>query len=591
MPTISPTLIPSKAPGTLFSSLVGGDPSLNIRWLAATDPVFYEVLNRPIADVTVRQLVIAKAIDTLTVKLGYQATFPFLTAARVTNGTVELEVPQNWIWDMQASVPKKWENLRLAKIIRISGTNSITGSTYTGRLRLLFTANIKNFTNEYALLYADYNIDSYLTFQTSSLFTATNTISNPAIDVGEAATVGGQIIFKTLDTALESVQDFIGILAPANVVDLNNDSFYESPTVYEISDSVAGGGTVADDFSLVSMSHGTGLLTASAYNTIPELDSDIQSWINTFNYPFDSQAGLTSVDGIIIPKGLFREFDITAPAGDNPSSDTSGTFYPVWVSRIERVGTGSNQLRFFFSTFNVTDTATDGMPSTAAVEFAQLDLLNSFSAGEIVEIVPINNLQLQSGVNLLPFNQHFGRGHVVLSSLWDGSTTAIQDFFGAFDFIADNPPDTAYSQNNTRISSFGVSRVSKYIPTIGQARALIGSTARRTVPAYPSDINRYITEQDQGAGDTIDLETQPSITPNNAIERFGQSGSLSHRIVRLVVNADQISNSDAGFYQTQILPRLRILLGGPDSPRSPVFGDFWFNGTRLMFYNGDTWSG
>lgn len=591
MPTISPTLIPSKAPGALFSSLVGGDPSLNIRWLAATDPVFYEVLNRPIADVTVRQLVIAKAIDNLNVQLGHQASFPFLTTAKVTNGTVELDVPHNWIWDMQASIPKKWENLRLAKIIRISGTNSITGSTYTGRLRLVFTANIKNYTSEYALLYADYDIDSYLTFQTTSLLTATTTISNPAIDVGEAATVGGQIIFKTLDTQLEDVQDFLGILGPTNTVDLDNDGFYEAPTVYEISDSVAGGNTVSDDFSLVSMSHGTGLLTSSAYNSIPELDSDIQSWINTFNYPFDAQASLTSVDGIIIPKGMFREFDICAPAGDNPSGDTSGTYYPVWISRIERIGTSSSQLRFFFSTFNVTDTATGGQPSTAQVEFAQMDLISSYGPGEIVEITPINNLKLQSGVNLQPFNQHFGRGHAVLSNLWDGSTTTILDFFGAFDFIADNPPDTAFSSTNTRISSFGISRVPKYTPTIGQSRGLIGSTARRSIPIYPGDDNRYVVEQDQGAGDSIDLELQVGITPNSAIERFGQSGSLTHRIVRLVVNADQISNSDTSFYQNQILPRLRILLGGPNSPRNPVFGDFWFNGTRLMFFNGDTWSG
>lgn len=591
MPTISPTLIPSKAPGTLFSALVGGDPSLNIRWLAATDPVFYEVLNRPIADVTVRQLVIAKSIDALNVRLGHQATFPFLTIAKVTNGTVELEVPKNWIWDMQASVPRKWENMRLAKIIRISGTNTITGGVFTGRLRLVFTANIKNFTTEYALLYADYNIDSYLTFQSTSLFTATSSISNPAIDVGEAATVGGQIIFKTLDTQLEDVQDFLGILAPANTIDLDNNGFYETPTVYEVSDSVAGGNTVADDFSLVSMSHGTGLLTSSAYNTIPELDSDVQSWINTFNYPFDAQAGLTSVDGIVIPKGMFREFDICAPAGDNPTADTSGTFYPVWLSRIERIGTSSNQLRCYFSTYNVTDLATNGTPSTAAVEFAQLDLISSYGPGEIIEIVPINNLQLQSGVNLLPFNQHFGRGHVVLSSLWDGSTTAIADFFGAFDFIADNPPDTAYSQNNTRISSFGISRVPKYVPTIGQSQALIGTTAARAIPIYPNDNNRYVVEQDQGAGDTIDLESEVGITPNSAIERFGQSGSLAHRVIRLVVNADQISNSDPTFYQNQILPRLRILLGGSSTPRNPVFGDFWFNGTRLLFFNGDTWSG
>lgn len=585
MPTISPSLIPSKTPGALFDSLTGGDTSLNVRWLAATDPVFYEVLNRPIADVTVRQLVIAKAVDALNVRLGHQASFPFLGTPKITDGTTEADILSGWIWDMQASIPKKWENMRLSKIQRLAGANGGTG-TYSGKLRLIFSANLTGVSTETSLLYADYEIDSYLTYQPTRLQTVTSSIINNAVNTSESSTLSGMIIFKTLDTELTNVQAFLDLLAPQSVTDNNNDGNYDTPTTYDISDSVSGGLNVTEDFSPISLSHGTGLLTSSAYNSIPELDSNINSWLTTFNFPFDAEANLTSADGIVIPKALFREFDIAAPAGDNPSGDTSGLYYPVWVSRIERIGTTGNQLRFYFSTYNVTDTLTGGTPSTAPIEFATMDLLSDFAAGEVVEIVPIGNLQLQSGTDSGEFNQHFGRGHAVLSSLWDGTSTAVADFFNAFDFITDSPADTLFAISATRVGSFGISRTPKYTPTIGQSHALLGSTSRRAAPLPPNSGNRFVTELDQGQGDTVDLESYEGITTNAAIERYGNRGSLCHKVIRLVINADQISNSDTNFYDVQVLPRLRVLLG-----RDPQFGDFWFNGTRLMFYNGDTWSG
>ena len=138
---------------------------------------------------------------------------------------------------------------------------------------------------------------------------------------------------------------------------------------------MSGGSAVTDDYSVSVLSHGTGLLTDSTWNAIPQLDSDIQSWLTSFNYPFDATANRRSIDGITIPNGLFREFNITAPAGDQPTGDTTGTYYPVWISRIERVGSGSSQIRLYFATYNITDTETGGTPSTQTVEFATLDLL------------------------------------------------------------------------------------------------------------------------------------------------------------------------------------------------------------------------
>jgi hypothetical protein len=425
MPTINPTLIPTKAPGTIFDALTGGDTTLNVRWLTAIDPAYFEALNRPMADIVVRQLVLAKALDNIELQLGHQTLFPFLVQPQIASGSVSVDVPLQWIWDFQASLPKKWENIRLAKIKRMAGANDSTDEEFTGTLRLIFTANVEDSTTEVAIFSADYNIESTLTYQLARLVVVDDTEENAPIDASESETVSGFIIFKTLDTDLDAVQSFLELLEPSDTTDSDDDGLFDNPEVYEIVDTVAGGVSVSDDFSLAAMSHGTGLLTDSAWASIPPLDSDIQSWITSFNYPFDADANRTSSDSIQIPSGLFREFDITAPAGDQPDGDTSGTFFPVYISRIERMDETSGQLRFYFATHNVTDEEAGGSPSSAVVEFATLDLLRGGAAGDVVEIVPIDNLLLAEGDDADLFNQHFGRGHVVLSSLWDGTSADV----------------------------------------------------------------------------------------------------------------------------------------------------------------------
>lgn len=505
--------------------------------------------------------------------LGNQTLYPFLIQPKVASGTTSIEIPQQWIWDFHASLPKKWENLRLAKIKRISGENALTGE-YTGFLRLIFTANVLDSSAEVSIFSADYHINSALSYQPLRLVVLDSSEESIVIDQGEAETVAGNLIFRTLDTELEANQSFFDLVAPVDLTDLNNDGYYDNPAVYEIVDSVAGGGSITGDYSLSVLSHGTGLLTDSAWNLIPELDSDIQSWIASFNYPFDSEANRRSEDGIVIPSGLFREFNIVAPASDEPDSSSDGRSYPVWISRIQRVSSTSNQLRFYFATYAVTE-----IPSTVPVEFATLDLFSSYVAGQIVEITPYDNLFMKVGVDAASWQQGFGRGHVVLSSLWGTTTTEVADFFDAFDSLISVEFDTIYPKASTRISSFGANRVPKYIPTYGQSQALVGSSGT------PSDANRYITEADQGTGDTVDLEAQPGISSNSAIDRYGYTGALAHRVVKLIINSTNLGDS-ANFYDTHILPRLRILLG-----RDPIFGDFWYNGTRLMFFNGDTWQG
>lgn len=576
-------MVPTKAPGTLFAALTSDDTTLNIRWLKPTDPAFYEVLNRPLSDITVRQLVIAKAVDSLQIRLGHQAVFPYIIQPRVSAGTDEVDVPLGLIWDFHASLPKKWEKLRLAKIKRLSGTNGETDG-YTGWLRFIFTANVDGSETEVALFQADYQINSDLSYQQVRLGVIESPEESTVVNVGEQETVAGFIIFRTMDVEADDTQTFLDLLAPPeDQTDSDSDGFFDNPAIYEITDNTPGGVGVTDDYSLLAVSHGSGVLTDSAWNAIPELDSDIQSWITSFNYPFDAGANRTSTIGITIPSGLFREFDITAPAGDEPTGDSSGSFYPVWINRIERIGTGG-QLRFFFATYNITDEAAGGTPSTTPVEFASMDLSQSSTEGEIVEITPIDDLLLQSGA-AEEYQQHFGRGHAVLSSLWDGTASDVSDFFDSFDSIVDSPADTEFSAVATRLSSFGVSRVPKYVPTVSQSRALAGSTSRRTTPVPPSYDNRFVTEKDTGTGNQVDLESNVGITPHVAIDRYGYSGSLVHQMIKLVLNAELLG-SDPNFYDNEVLPRLQLLLG-----RDPAFGDFWYNGTRLMFFNGDSWQG
>lgn len=532
-----------------------------------------------------RQLVLAKAVDSLELSLGNQGNFPFIIQPLVASGTSSVDVPLQWLWDFHASLPQKWQNLRLAKIKRIAGENSVT-TGYDGWLRLIFTADTVGSSTEVAIYSADYQIDSVLTYQLVRLTVVDSVEESTPIDTSESSTVAGFMTFRTLDTTLTNITAFLDLLAPpTDTTDADMDGYFDTPAVYEIVDSTPGGAAVPDDFSITTLAHGTGLMTDSAFNSIPPLDSDIQTWITAFNYPFDASANLTSTAGIQIPVGLFTEFDITAPAGDLPTGDTSGLFYPVWITRIERVDTGGTQLRFYFATYNVTDTQSGGAPSTVPVEFATLDLLSSYVADEIVEIIPVANLQLQTGADAADFIQHLGRGHVKLSSLWNRTTSVVDDFFDAFDIIIDDPADTEYSQGSTRLSSFGISRVPKYVPTIGESRALRGSSSRRTIPLNPGTDNRYVSELDQGVGNQVDLEAQAGIDPSVNIDRYGNSGALAHKIVKLVINADGLGD-DPAFYADEVLPRLTILFG-----RSPAFGDYWYNGTRLMFFNGDTWQG
>lgn len=579
IPAINPGLVPTIPAGRLFTRLTT-DETLLIRWLTATDPVFSEVMNRPIADSALRTLIIAKAVDQLSSNLGHQALYPFLIQPRVGSGTDQAAIPTDWIWDISIAAPVKWKQLRLARIRRLSGENGTT-TGYTGILRLSFAAGIQGSSQETIILTCDYTIDSALTYQMQTLRPPTSSEDIGAINADESQTVAGYIIFKTMDTTQIAVTQFLDLVAPPIPPTISGTGgFYDSPAVYDIADSSAGGTTSSDDFSFVAVAHGTGMLTDSAWCPLPALNADIQTWLDSFNYPFDSTADRTSDIGIQIPRALFREFDLVAPAGDEPPGASSGLYFPVWMSRIELIN--SNTIRIFFSTHNVTEAETGGTPSLVAIEFASLDLVRSMIPGEVVQITPLNNLHLKGGANADQWHQGFGRGHVVLSNIWSDASI-IGDFYGSFSAILTTPQDTVFPQSSGRLSSYGLSRVPKYAPTIGQARALLGSTSRLSQPIDPGAGNRYVCEQDVGLGNQIDLEAVPGIVPHAAIERYGYTGCNLQRTFILKITASELG-TDPNFYQNVILPRMRVLLG-----RDPIFGDTYFTGVSWFRFNGDSW--
>jgi len=575
MPTIDPTLIPCIDPGSLFSRLTA-DPTLNVRWFVAVDPVTHSVLNRPIADIAVRQLILAKTLDAVSLRLGHQSMFPFLVTAQVSNGTQNVDIPPSWIWDMQVSLPQKWEKVRLARVKRLSGMNGASGGEYTGLIRLVFTAQSQGSTTEISVFQADFRIDSDLTYQIARVSIPLVGSEPAVLPAGETETVGGFVTFRTLNAEDAGVQAFYNVVAPP--VDTTTDSagLFITPNVIEINDSLPGGSGISNDFDFLAVAHGTGLLTLSAYNPIPSVDSTVSTWINTFNYPFEEVATLqdSSGHGIIIPTGLFKEFNLVAPAGDEPTGDVSGNFRPVWISRIVRDDAASNSVTLYFSTFNIE------APSIVPVEFAVLVLTRTATAGTRLAILP--------GDNLFPtqvstdWNQGFGKGHVVLSDLWQTNPTAITDFFDRFLSIIDIPPQAIFTKESTRLSSYGLSRVPDLTPTVGQAAALRGT--RQETNEHPNSTNRYIVELDQGLGAQVDFANEASLPldrrENPDIERFGWKGALAHRVIRMCVNTDGGNHE----YDTDILPRLRILLG-----RDPAFGDFWWDGVTLKFFNGDAW--
>src|SRR5579864_9571416 len=144
MPTINPALVPLVSPGSLFYTLTNNN-TLAIRFMTMGDPHYFDAYNRPLADIALRQLIIAKTIDQINLRLSHQSLFPFLIPTTVDVASSTVTLPPSWLWDCHVSLGSEYTSLRLAQIERISGTNNEpTVGIFSGQYRLIFTATLNN---------------------------------------------------------------------------------------------------------------------------------------------------------------------------------------------------------------------------------------------------------------------------------------------------------------------------------------------------------------------------------------------------------------------------------------------------------------
>ena len=564
MPTIDPNLIPTVNPGSLFH-LLSTNNSLAIRWLTAADPHYFDVYNRVAADIAVRQLIIARSVDQVGLRLSHQNLFPFLVSPTVDISTSKISLPTSWLWDCHVSLKDSYRSLRLAKIIRLNGLNGSGG--HTGTFRLVFTGIPIGGSSEIGLFYVDYKIDSTLSFQISYVIPCTASEFNPSIPTTEYKTIAGYIMFRTLDTEIDAA--FLDALAPSIATSTVTAGEWAQ---YELSDTVVGGTGVEGDYTFPSSIHGTGILVASAYNLVPPVGVDYSSILNALNYPWRVGANLGSIEGsstgnIMIPVGMFSQFMLAAPVGNRDTAIEDN--YPVICTRMRRLDSSANKIEIIFSTYNTILNDT----SKEMIEFASLTLTRGSLPGTIVEIVPSNNLRNNADSDWQLNYQNFGSGYVMLSDTWTTSNE-IESFFDTFLQIINEPADRLF---NAQLGEFALHRTPSQIPTLGESAAMAGSTSRRLNPIHPSDKNRFVCESDQGLGDKVDF-VEAGFSENNDIDNIGYTGCLLNRTITLKVNSANDANFD---YDADILPRLRKLLG-----RDAIHGDTWFDGIVWTRFDG-----
>lgn len=215
---INPNLVPLVAASDLFNDFVNGS-SIKIRSLTPADPIYYQTLNRPLNDLSVRQLIMAKTISNSDQVLNYRLRYPYLVQPKITGSNI----PLGLIWDMKARIPSDYYNLRVAYVVRIDGTNPATwlgaSTPYTGTLRFVFAANRDGDPADYQMFHADYNINNTAELQRSRfspIYTSLyGTLVNPTtVDATIADNIAGQVTFSTLDQDDVVVRSFYDAVPP-----------------------------------------------------------------------------------------------------------------------------------------------------------------------------------------------------------------------------------------------------------------------------------------------------------------------------------------------------------------------------------------
>jgi len=257
MPIFNNSLIPSVSAGRIIDRFLS-DETLNVRWLTPEDPAHFSALNRPLSDLALRQLVIAKVLDTITLDLKFVEKFPFVCQPVVEGGSFTLDLPLKLIRDLHVAFPAKYANPRLARIDRLNGSNdSGTDPKYTGTLRFIFIADSGD-GSDVALFYADYLIDSSDDLQFVSVEAASDQSKVPGLTPlpsEDSGFITGVMIFRTGDQDLSDITTFYDFVAPSDVNGIAN---------YPILDAQSCEINIGTDV----LDSGSGLLTSSAYNQI-----------------------------------------------------------------------------------------------------------------------------------------------------------------------------------------------------------------------------------------------------------------------------------------------------------------------------------
>ena len=298
MPNFNPSLVPLLSPGTLFKKFIN-DESVRVRTMTPQDPVYYGSFNRPLYDLELRELMLAKSLDQFSNAAGARLIYPFIIQPKIAVGTAVIYVPTRLFWDMKVQLPDGWTNLRLASVDRISGTND----PYSGIIRFVFVGDhtVGSTTDTLALFYVDYSIASDLTYQIVDVQMPDGS-TVPQFDLS-GETLTGKVVFKTGDIDDPTFTTFY------NSVEYSADST-DIVSRFPIVDSEP-----TDDLTIdnIAITYGTGLLVPSA------VESSTSSSSSSSVVPGSDKVSVGSVDDVytvdIVPSNI--DHDDLSGAGIN----------------------------------------------------------------------------------------------------------------------------------------------------------------------------------------------------------------------------------------------------------------------------------
>lgn len=259
MPSINPALIPSITGKNLFQALTEQE-QINIRWMTNEDKVYFNHINRPMADLAVRQLIIAKSIVEFSLDVAAAGRFPFLLNPVIVDGASEVDVPDGLVNDFNIIHSLDASNMRLGRIDLLS--SDMDGDDFAGKLRLIFVVTQDD--EDKGLGYVEYDAASTLSFQRATFNVITDgSLGFEPLGINPSS-VTARVVLKTLDASDINIEEFY-------------DFILDGSGQYLLKDS-----TPTDELSTFSetVSMGTGLLRETVIHRLPGVEFNISTDID-----------------------------------------------------------------------------------------------------------------------------------------------------------------------------------------------------------------------------------------------------------------------------------------------------------------------